>query len=87
MVTGGDSHRPPNDNCYVKALSSERLEHLERESFHYFKPQNQRFPCSWLSFRFRGDFNMERKTIDLDQGWDYMQTGATKLKRILEGLP
>ncbi|KAF2565056.1 hypothetical protein F2Q70_00016732 [Brassica cretica] len=25
MVTGGDSHRPPNDNCYVKALSSERL--------------------------------------------------------------
>lgn len=30
---------------------------------------------------------MERKTIDLDQGWDYMQTGITKLKRILEGLP
>ena len=32
-------------------------------------------------------FKMERKTIDLDQGWDYMQTGITKLKRILEGLP
>lgn len=31
--------------------------------------------------------NMERKTIDLEQGWDYMQTGITKLKRILEGLP
>lgn len=30
---------------------------------------------------------MERKTIDLEQGWDYMQTGITKLKRILEGLP
>jgi len=30
--------------------------------------------------------NMERKTIDLEQGWDYMQTGITKLKRILEGL-
>lgn len=30
---------------------------------------------------------MERKTIDLDQGWDYMQKGITKLKRILEGLP
>ncbi|CAB80750.1 putative cullin-like 1 protein [Arabidopsis thaliana] len=29
---------------------------------------------------------MERKTIDLEQGWDYMQTGITKLKRILEGL-
>ncbi|KAL0876809.1 hypothetical protein Bca101_026514 [Brassica carinata] len=29
---------------------------------------------------------MERKTIDLDQGWDYMQTSITKLKRILEGL-
>ncbi|CAF2125578.1 unnamed protein product [Brassica napus] len=32
-------------------------------------------------------FRMERKTIDLEQGWDYMQTGITKLKRILEGLP
>ncbi|XVF72564.1 hypothetical protein PTKIN_Ptkin12aG0131400 [Pterospermum kingtungense] len=30
---------------------------------------------------------MERKTIELDQGWDYMQKGITKLKRILEGLP
>ncbi|KAL0730531.1 hypothetical protein Bca4012_026624 [Brassica carinata] len=30
---------------------------------------------------------MERKTIDLDQGWDYMQTSITKLKRILVGLP
>ncbi|KAH9730299.1 Cullin-1 [Citrus sinensis] len=30
---------------------------------------------------------MDRKTIDLDQGWDYMQKGITKLKRILEGLP
>ncbi|XVE73270.1 hypothetical protein DITRI_Ditri11bG0103800 [Diplodiscus trichospermus] len=29
---------------------------------------------------------MERKTIELDQGWDYMQKGITKLKRILEGL-
>lgn len=28
---------------------------------------------------------MERKTIDLDQGWDYMQNGIMKLKRILEG--
>ncbi|XP_022758046.1 cullin-1-like isoform X1 [Durio zibethinus] len=30
---------------------------------------------------------MERKTIELDQGWDYMQKGIAKLKRILEGLP
>ncbi|KAI4349627.1 hypothetical protein L6164_010192 [Bauhinia variegata] len=30
---------------------------------------------------------MERKIIELDQGWDYMQRGITKLKRILEGLP
>lgn len=30
---------------------------------------------------------MERKIIDLDQGWDYMQKGITKLKNILEGLP
>ena len=30
---------------------------------------------------------MERKTIDLEQGWDYMEKGITKLKRILEGVP
>ncbi|KAG4928582.1 hypothetical protein JHK85_055068 [Glycine max] len=30
---------------------------------------------------------MERKIIDFDQGWDYMQKGITKLKRILEGAP
>ncbi|KAG4942183.1 hypothetical protein JHK85_046829 [Glycine max] len=29
----------------------------------------------------------ERKTIDLEQGWDFMQKGITKLKNILEGLP
>ncbi|RZC80851.1 hypothetical protein C5167_043421 [Papaver somniferum] len=29
----------------------------------------------------------ERKTIDLDQGWDFMQKGITKLKSILEGHP
>ncbi|CAN0841873.1 CUL1 [Linum grandiflorum] len=28
---------------------------------------------------------MERKVIELDQGWDYMQKGVTKLKGILEG--
>ncbi|KAG6757009.1 hypothetical protein POTOM_037309 [Populus tomentosa] len=28
----------------------------------------------------------ERKTIDLEQGWDFMQKGITKLKNILEGL-
>ncbi|ONK78652.1 uncharacterized protein A4U43_C02F21040 [Asparagus officinalis] len=28
----------------------------------------------------------ERKTIDLDQGWAFMQKGITKLKNILEGL-
>ncbi|KMZ75284.1 putative Cullin-1 [Zostera marina] len=27
----------------------------------------------------------ERKTIDLEQGWDFMQKGITKLKNILEG--
>ncbi|XP_061369357.1 cullin-1-like [Gastrolobium bilobum] len=30
---------------------------------------------------------MERRTIELEQGWDYMQNGIRKLKRILEGLP
>ncbi|XP_010259687.1 PREDICTED: cullin-1 [Nelumbo nucifera] len=29
----------------------------------------------------------ERKIIDLDQGWEFMQKGITKLKNILEGLP
>ncbi|RZC52484.1 hypothetical protein C5167_020916 [Papaver somniferum] len=29
----------------------------------------------------------ERKTIDLDQGWDFMQKGISKLKNILEGHP
>ncbi|CAL0307231.1 unnamed protein product [Lupinus luteus] len=29
----------------------------------------------------------ERKTIDLEQGWDFMHRGITKLKNILEGLP
>ena len=27
----------------------------------------------------------ERKTIDLEQGWEFMQKGITKLKDILEG--
>ncbi|CAJ2632066.1 unnamed protein product [Trifolium pratense] len=30
---------------------------------------------------------MDRKTIELDKGWAHMQSGITKLKRILEGLP
>ncbi|KAL5561527.1 hypothetical protein UlMin_031274 [Ulmus minor] len=30
---------------------------------------------------------MDRKVIELDEGWDYMQKGITKLKNILEGLP
>ncbi|KAE8009557.1 hypothetical protein FH972_005988 [Carpinus fangiana] len=30
---------------------------------------------------------MDRKIIELDQGWEYMENGITKLKRILEGLP
>ncbi|ONK62973.1 uncharacterized protein A4U43_C07F10080 [Asparagus officinalis] len=29
----------------------------------------------------------ERKTIDLEQGWKFMEKGITKLKNILEGLP
>ncbi|KAF8038202.1 hypothetical protein BT93_B0915 [Corymbia citriodora subsp. variegata] len=29
----------------------------------------------------------DRKTIDLEQGWDFMQKGIMKLKNILEGLP
>lgn len=29
----------------------------------------------------------DRKTVDLDHGWEFMQRGITKLKRILEGLP
>ncbi|GMY16443.1 cullin-1 [Fagus crenata] len=30
---------------------------------------------------------MERKIIELEQGWEYMEKGIMKLKRILEGLP
>ncbi|KAF7809601.1 cullin-1 [Senna tora] len=30
---------------------------------------------------------MDRKIIDLEQGWDYMVQGITKLKKILEGSP
>ncbi|GLT42502.1 hypothetical protein SLA2020_164980 [Shorea laevis] len=30
---------------------------------------------------------MDRKNIELDQGWDYMQKGITKLKKILEEQP
>ncbi|CAL5437154.1 unnamed protein product [Camellia sinensis] len=29
----------------------------------------------------------QHKTIELEEGWDFMQRGITKLKRILEGLP
>ncbi|KAF1887345.1 hypothetical protein Lal_00040947 [Lupinus albus] len=29
----------------------------------------------------------ERKTIDLEQGWDFMHRGITKLENILEGIP
>ncbi|KAJ4768188.1 Cullin family protein [Rhynchospora pubera] len=29
----------------------------------------------------------ERKVIELDQGWDFMQKGITKLKNLLEGKP
>lgn len=34
------------------------------------------------------DFSqMERRIINLDDGWEDMQRGIKKLKRILEGLP
>ncbi|KAH1209174.1 Cullin-1 [Glycine max] len=39
------------------------------------------------SIHFAGMSMSERKTIDLDQGWDFMQKGILKLKNILEGLP
>lgn len=29
----------------------------------------------------------QKNTIDLDQGWEFMQKGITKLKNILEGKP
>lgn len=29
----------------------------------------------------------QRKIIELEEGWDFMQNGITKLKRILEVLP
>lgn len=29
----------------------------------------------------------DRKVIELEQGWEFMGKGITKLKRILEGLP
>ncbi|GLT79421.1 hypothetical protein SLA2020_509100 [Shorea laevis] len=33
------------------------------------------------------EVSLERRTIDLQEGWDLMQKGITKLKNILEGLP
>lgn len=30
---------------------------------------------------------MDRKSIELDHGWEKMQKGISKLRRILEGLP
>ena len=29
----------------------------------------------------------QQKIIELETGWEFMQSGVTKLKRILEGLP
>ena len=29
----------------------------------------------------------ERKIIELEMGWEFMQKGITKLKNILEGIP
>lgn len=29
----------------------------------------------------------ERKVIELEQGWTFMQKGITKLKNLLEGVP
>jgi hypothetical protein len=31
--------------------------------------------------------NNERKVIELEQGWSFMQKGITKLKNLLEGVP
>ena len=31
--------------------------------------------------------NSERKVIELEQGWSFMQKGITKLKNLLEGVP
>lgn len=53
---------------------------------------------SVLGFRFPADLVAERglewrmsmherKAIDLDRGWEFMQNGFTKLKNFLEGLP
>ena len=30
---------------------------------------------------------VERNLIDLEEGWEFMEKGITKLKNILEGLP
>ena len=29
----------------------------------------------------------ERNIIELEMGWDFMQKGITKLKKIMEGIP
>jgi len=33
------------------------------------------------------DLTSERKIIELELGWEFMQKGITKLKNILEGIP
>jgi hypothetical protein len=42
-----------------------------------------------LGDRFGGTMTMnnERKVIELEQGWAFMQKGITKLKNLLEGVP
>lgn len=35
----------------------------------------------------RMTMNNERKVIELEQGWAFMQKGITKLKNLLEGVP
>ncbi|KAK8693848.1 hypothetical protein V6N13_071415 [Hibiscus sabdariffa] len=44
------------------------------------------FISACFFFFFSSFTTMERKTIELDQGWDYMDKGIKKLRRILEGL-
>lgn len=48
-------------------------------------PRSPRVFCNQTAFVFMTTSQM--KTIELEEGWNFMQKGITKLKKILEGHP
>ncbi|KAK6117363.1 hypothetical protein DH2020_048881 [Rehmannia glutinosa] len=71
----------------TKTLKQRRKKKSERDS-HLTQVFNWNKWLLCVDLGLVGKMTMnQRNTIDLDQGWDFMQKGITKLKNILEGLP